>query len=273
MNLRSSNKQINFSDYNHRIISSPLRKINKTSIPSSYCDLIEYMREQKDKLLTDNLLLDEILDKLDTLLIGAEDMSDLHRDMRVILEAIRIQKDSMISGGEDKLSIDDLIKMSDENCFDQFYLSMIEYSQSTCFADTLRLEEPETKKRKIGQRIIYENGTDEILEPDVLDYIEENDESLTTVFKIQRIVIEHEFIEVFSLITDPNSYSKTIFNAFNLSLSLRMKMVSLKNINGILFVVPFFKSLSGYCHSVLLLTPAQYRCILSKFKISKNLLE
>ena len=80
-------------------------------------------------------------------------------------------------------------------------------------------------------------------------------------------------IEYFKLIMDPNSYAKTILNAFNLSLALRLQYVGFDfNSDGLFVVIPSKSQGDSYRHSILELTPAQYRNILDRLNIQKAIL-
>lgn len=242
------------------------------SIPNSYRGLRKFMSEHKNEIVINHELLDIIMDRLNRLLSSAENMTDLHKDTKLMLESIKISREAFLRTTRNGLSIASLVEMANNDELGQFYNNIKQKSLSISFIDCLYFENSENGRRKPVQRIKYDIQTSSAIEPETVSLIEEDNESSKAVLKIKRIVTEHHKIKFLDLIIDPQSYSKTISNAFNLSLASRNKAISFYVEENEVYVIPYTFSAADYDHAVLELTPHQHRQLVEILKIRKSVL-
>ncbi len=105
----------------------------------------------------------------------------------------------------------------------------------------------------------YDKGNDEVQTPDQIDEIDETDKNTQVLHEIKTKILKNGNIEFFRLVVDPESYSKTVINAFNLALAMRMKLVSSKMDGDLLNITLYDSSNSELDHSVLEITFEQYK--------------
>lgn len=237
-------------------------KISK--IPFDYFEILQFIKENKQQILDDWHLLFEIIHRLDELLKTASSMGELHKDTRIILETIKIQQDAFIKELRKELTLEKLVTMAGSDFLEDFFSYIKANSQKMNFIDQLNFNYtlPESAPRK--ERSKYDDAKGEAKEPETLDHIDEETETNALLQKIKNTVLKFGEVEFFKLIIDPSSYSKSVINAFNLALAVRMKMVSFKMNCGVLYVTLYDSGNQELNHSVLEITPEQYEKLLDK---------
>ncbi|ELA41413.1 uncharacterized protein VICG_01518 [Vittaforma corneae ATCC 50505] len=234
-------------------------------IPSTYFEIFEFINENKQCILDDWTILFEILKKLDELLKSASCMSDLHKDTSIILETIKLQQDILLKEVRNELTLERLIQMAESEFLDDFFIFVKSNSQAMVFIDRLIFNytaQPSIVRR---ERTIYDQAKGFTLMPKTLDQIDDVAETNAILQDIRNEVLKKDKVEFFNLIIDLNSYSKTVINAFNLALAIRMKLISLKMVDDVLFAMPYNStSEEELGHSILEITPAQYEKVKSR---------
>ena len=244
----------------------------EVKVPNHYSGLIEFINDNKQDVINTPSLYLKVLKAMDSLLIEAKNMSDLHRDTSIILDAIKMQQDALIKEYKNDLSPTKLIQMANDDELEFFYIDVIASCSRVKFIDFLDFNYNVRPQRQKIVRKKYENSKEVAITPGKLKEIEEESASTRAINKIKKVVEERSEIEYFKLITDPNSYSRTITNAFNLALAIRMKAVSFCMQNDVLKIVPYSQRDGSNDHSVLELTPAQHKNIVKKFNITESLI-
>ena len=189
MSLRKNIKnstQTSSENYDNKKESTIKKELNELNLHDEYDEVFEFLLMNKEIIILDNIILKEIVSKLDFLLINAESMSDLHRDMRIILETVRIQNDALLRGYRNNLSIIEIINKSNNNELNEFYKNLKDYSFKAKFADNLRLQKPNSKDKRTISRIRYDIEKGEALEPDTITLIDDNNESIIAITKIRQ---------------------------------------------------------------------------------------
>lgn len=242
------------------------------TIPEDYSGLIEFINEHKEEIISNPTLYYKVLTSLDRLLNDAHNLSELHRDTSIILEAIKIQQDALLKEYKNGLTIEKIVQMANDDYLDEFFSRALNNCLRAKFVDHLGLAYQSKPQRQKIERTRYEEKTGVTSVPEELKEIEEESHTSKAIRNIKKIVEEKRIIEYFSLIIDPKSYSRTITNAFNLSLAIRMKAVSFSLNGNVLNVIPFTSENGSNEHSVLELTPRQYKNIIERFDIKEGML-
>lgn len=227
-------------------------------IPNTYTGILEFINENRTLIANDFRLIFRIFAILDKLLKNAKNMSDLHRDTRIVLETIKLQLDSFVKEFKNEMSLSKMLIMADTEQLDDFFEYVKTNSLAMQFVDRLDFS---YKPRNYGVSSSSRSSNKANAIEIVPDKFEANDDHKESDFEIQNIktrVIKENYVEVFNLIFDSESFSKTIKNAFNLALALRMKQVSLSTNSDSLIVVPYDGTKTELEHSVFEITPSQY---------------
>lgn len=236
----------------------------RATIPSTHFEIFEFINENKQCILEDWTILFEILKKLDELLKSTSCMSDLRKDTSIILKTIKLQQDVLLKEIRNELTLKRLVQMTESEFLEDFFISVKANSQAMVFIDRLVFDytiQPSTARK---ERTMYSQAKSSALIPETLDQVSDATETNTALQAIKNKVLKKEKIEFFNLIIDQNSYSKTVINAFNLALALRMKLVSLKMESGVLVATSYDSAKQELDHSILEITPAQYEKIRDK---------
>lgn len=242
------------------------RRNSPITIPTTYFEILEFINENRQEILENWKLLFEILNKLDVLLKNASTMSDLHKDTKIILETIKLQQDTLLKEIRNELTLESLVQLSESTFLEDFFLSVKTDSQTIKFLDQLDFTYTAKQSGQKRERIKHEDPVGNINLPDVLREIDAGAETNVLLQDIKNKVAKKGKIEFFEMIIDSESYSKTVLNAFNLTLAIRMKLVSLKMIDGVLFTTLHDSSNQNLDHSVLEITPEMYEKIKNNFK-------
>lgn len=231
---------------------------NEVTVPSSHFEICEFIAENKQLILEDWSLLAKILKRLDELLESTVNMADLHKDTHIVLETIKLQQDTLLKEIRNEMSLSTLIQMSESEILERFFQTVKLTSQSITFADSLDLNYIPKEKSQKKQKMVYEEANGALISPGPLENKLADLDENSNLHKIKDKVLNNKKVEFFDLIIDYESYSKTVLNAFNLALAIRMKHVSLQSIDNVLFVTSYSTEGQGVNHSVFEITPAQY---------------
>lgn len=242
------------------------RSENFDDIPKSYNGLFEYINDHKQEIIKDWSLLTEILNILDDLLKEATNMSDLHKDTKIILETIKLQKDTLIKEVRNEVTFSKVIDMVNEDLLDDFFTRVKMNSQQMSFVDSLDFNFSRSIKNEKRSKRTFDKASGAASEPEKLLMAETTSELNSEIQKIREIVEKKGQVEFYNLIFDPYSFSKTVYNAFNLALALRTQVVSLKSNNNVLFAVPYENYCSQLDHSVFEITMEEYEKMKGKFR-------
>ncbi|KAI5169773.1 hypothetical protein PAEPH01_0988 [Pancytospora epiphaga] len=244
------------------------------SLPEDHNSLCRFIADNKEKILKDWRLVVKILGTLDRLLINAENMSDLQRDTSIILETIKLQQDALLREYRDNLSIEQLAVHSNQGVLDEFFEMVKLKSLAVKFTDQVSLSfTPKVKEpRGCYTKTVYDVCNGPARTPEGAEGVSEVNEQAILVKRIKDVVFQHGRVEYFHLIINPDSYSKTVYNAFNLALAVRMKALSLVFEDGQVYVAQYTPGCTDIGHSALHLTNEQVICISKKLGIKESLL-
>lgn len=238
------------------------------TIPTTYNGILEFINENRALIAKDFKLILRIFNILDSLLKHANNMSDLHKDTKIVLETIKLQLDSFLKEFKNEISLSKMLAMAETDELDDFFTFIKSRSLSITFAD--RLDFNYTVKESVEKiRTVYDKQFGKIEIPEALEGVDNNVEATHAIQNIKNRVISERQVEYFDLIFDSESFSKTVRNAFSLALALRMKQVSLVMKDSILVAVPYEFSEMENNHSVFEMTPIQYENL--KKNLTKNL--
>lgn len=231
----------------------------KSTIPASYLEIFDFLNENKQDIFENWTLLFEILRRLDELLESASSMSDLHKDTRIVLETIKLLHDRLLREIRNELTFEKLVEMTGSTVLEEFFLMAKNHSQAMTFVDHLSFNYSTkplaTPKR---ERTFYDPGNENIQKPETLGEANLLPEVNSALQAIKTCVDSKKSIEFFDLVFDPESYSKTVVNAFNLALAIRTKLVSLCADDGILRITSYDPENLELNHSVLEITYEEY---------------
>lgn len=209
-----------------------------------------------------------LLSALNRLLMERSGISDLRCDASLMLKAIRMQQESFIKDYDTVIDLDTLIMLANNGELLEFFTNFFDSNVAAQFVTQLALEnKPEVKERAARTKYSTVEGTAQ--EPKKAKV---GKKTLQSVERIKKIVKSVGPTEYFTFIVDPESYSNTVKNAFDLSLAVRLKEVSLVEIDGVLFVGEYTPGKEVSTQSVLQITPAQHRALVKTLGIEKGLL-
>lgn len=231
----------------------------KLTVPSTYFEIFEFINENRHDIVQNWSLLIEIITKLDTLLKNTLTMCDLHKDTKIILEAIKLQYDTLVKEIRNELSLEKLVQISESEILNNFFTIVKNESQNIKFLDKLTFNTVTKHQKSFSSRKVYDNAQGKTSVPEITKNSNQFEETNTTLQNIKNAVVARGKIEFFEIIFDPNSYSKTVLNAFNMALAFRMKMISFVADGGTLFATEYDSSNLELDHSVLEITPVQFR--------------
>lgn len=238
-----------------------------SAIPIDYVELIQYIDNNRQRIIEDWSLLIEVLRKLEDLLRHVTSMADLHKDAAIMLHVIRMEQDKLLKDIRNELTLERVIQISETELMEGFFTYVKGNTQAIEFVDSLVLnyEVEEQPQRKDDFIAAVESVDSEQTIEDTTE--DENLHEIGDILKaIRDMTIQYKRIEFFRLIMDRTSYSKTLINAFNLALALRRKVVSLDLKDGTVFVTPYDSSNQQDGHSVFEITQEQYNELNSRFE-------
>lgn len=227
-------------------------------IPKTHSELIEFIDEHREQIRSDWKLLSGIIKALDELLQSTECMCDLHKDTTIILETVKIQQSMLLNEFRGELTFERLLNLAESNSLDDFFENVKASSQGMTFIDHLDFNYRAANERLTRQRTQYDRADAALTIPSTLEHVKEDNDALQS---IKEQVLSSGMIEYFRLICDRESFSKTVINAFNVALALRMGLISLKSIDSVICAVPYEAGRPSLGHSVLEITPKQYERI------------
>lgn len=249
-------------------------EIPGVEIPQEYSELCEFIEENKQMLLSDSHLMFRILRELNNKLTKTQDIADLHQDSQLVLSAVKIQYDSLLRAYQNDLTIDKLVELQEQGALDEFYQFVRTSSFFRAgFVDQLDFGYSSRIRKAQSGRRAFENSQVPASVPSEWKEDSAKMELSKPIQRIRAVVCEHGRVEYFRLLVDPGSFSKTVYNTFNLALAIREKAVSLALIDGAVFVFPYTPPLSDDVdHSVIRISSAQYNRIVKRLGIQKPML-
>lgn len=240
--------------------------LSNADIPNTYSEIYDFICQNRARIVSDWNLLFGILKELDILLDSTRNLSELHKDTRIILETIKIMQDTLLKEFRNGLTFEKVLFMAEHDALDSFFEVAKASSQAISFLDHLAFEVKPKVHRSLKEKASFSVASGKQVVPDILDESIENKDSNLAIYELQEKVTFSGKIEFFHLICDRKSYSKTVANAFNLALALRQKLISLKMTNCTLYAVPYEPGFSELNHSVFEITPAQYRLFIHRLE-------
>jgi len=227
-------------------------------VPTSYFEMLQFILNNKEMILKDWGLLFDILRRLDSMLKSATTMADLRKDTSIMLQAIKLEQDALFREITNEVTLEKIMSISNEKVLEDFFMQLKATSLTMEFVDRLTLNYTLKPQAPRAERT---RNTDD---PESEQSLSEIDET-TKLHEVSRVLQEIRTrveskgsVEFFELVMDVDSYSKTVSNAFNLALALRMKLVSLKMENGALQATPYDNTNEELGHCVFEITPEQH---------------
>lgn len=241
-------------------------------IPTDYADFVDFINRNSNLIRSDTEHMSRILEELNTRLNNAENPSDLHHDSSMMLATIRFHQEIFFKEYQHNLGIEKLVDLTNNGAFDKFFEISKTMFMKAKFVDQLDLSYLPKDPLQRTTRKCYDRCTDPANVPETLTSIEGESGQSQSIVNIKDLIKKHGQVDYFKLILDKESYSKTIYNAFNLALAIRMKAVSLVTVDDVVYVAQYTQKSSEVDHSVLEITPNGYKNLISKFSIEKSLL-
>ncbi len=241
-------------------------------------EVLEWVNNNKQAILRDPKFFKIILQKLNNFFDKIDDTSELKKDVYAIIKMIKVEYEAIFKEYSLELTTARILEMANSDEMSEFFNFVKKQEKVAKFVDFFNIKFEPAEKLRYTQGYREEafskfEGPQN--KPKTVDKLEDNKESNAEVLKIQNILKEHKEVNYFNLIIDPTSFSRTIYNAFNLSLAVRLKLATIKDFNNTIIVTEYVKGGVDdieYAHSVLSLTPAEYRNLVDDHKITKRLL-
>ncbi|KAI5153999.1 hypothetical protein ENBRE01_3286 [Enteropsectra breve] len=242
-------------------------------VPKSYRELKIFIEKNKATLFTDKILSAKVFKVLNELLESTNAMSDLYQDVVILNETVKLLESAFLREYENRMSIERILELADAGDLDRYFLEYKRSSYSAVFMDRLNLDFAERAAHPQRERKSYKMNDGPVAVPDLLNEADEKKQG-KYIEGIKRAVENKGRIEYFTLILNPKSFSKSVFNAFNLALSLRNKAVSLEEKDSIIYVVPYREpeEKETPSHGVLSLTPARHKELVKALNIQEAVL-
>lgn len=229
---------------------------------NNYHEILEFITKNKENISKDWELLLNIYRQLDRMLKDARNMSDLHKNTKILVEAMKLMQDLLFNEFKGDLTFEKLVTLGKNKELDDYFISVKQNTLGFKFLDHLNFDHI---PRILNQRERQSTAIVGVAkEPET--YNETYEDNFDTIIRaLENKISTHGPIEYFKIIFDPDSYSKTVLNAFNLALAVRQKHLSLKSIKNVLYVVKYESTGTDLDHSVLQITPLQYENIRNKY--------
>lgn len=248
------------------------------SIPDDYKKISLWLQENRQKIIQNPQIIIKIFEKLNTLLEQNENIISLRRDITLLLETIKIEYDALLKEYNKTLTCDKIIQIINDGTCDEFFKYCLINEKTFTFVEFLNIGyKDKEKKQKLQNKEI--EITEKIInkvKPIDNDNNHFNDTTVFELNKIKTIVNQYVYISYYEIILDPHSFSKTIFNAFNISLAIKLKYIKLFKDKEIIFITNFNNNKictnNTYEHGILEMTYEKYQQLLINTKITKSIL-
>ncbi|KAL6122762.1 hypothetical protein NUSPORA_00018 [Nucleospora cyclopteri] len=237
-------------------------------IPNSHSELLEWINENRKIIINDPKIVTSILHRLNFILLDTENINILRKDVQIMCKTVKLEYEALLKEYRSNLDADMIIEMVNRGELEEFFADC--RRKERCFEaiDFLNFNYEVKEKQKHEKTQITATNEPQTKADELENMVNQQIED-SHVIKISKIVENHKKIEYFELILDPLSFSKTIYNAFNVSLANRMKLISFQMADNKLYVSKPQKDSVLYEHGVLEITPKDYKKLLVKYKNSK----
>ncbi|ORD96973.1 hypothetical protein HERIO_1127 [Hepatospora eriocheir] len=255
-----------------------LKDKKELDIPKDYNLMLAWFENNKKLVLDCPSIMKEILFNLNQLLSDVHSTTEFKNDIRVVIKTIKTEYESMFKKFNPSLTNEKIFDIINRHEFDTFF-EFCKRRESKClFADILNIGfQGIERKRQEKERV------DEALEKAEANTLKNIDkqheqEAMKEIEKIDLILKQNQKIEYFKLIIDPKSFSKTIYNAFNLSLATRLKKAEFKMIEKTLYVcvcknIKSIKNNEEYIHSILSLDYKKYLKLIEEMNLIESVIQ
>lgn len=246
-----------------------MEKQNDLRIPHEYHDLLEFITENKQAILKDKNIMKKIIVGLDQLLQDGAGLKELRQNTTIMLSTVRLQQDALVREYRREMTLSCLVEMANQGDLDEFFREAHSRARTVSFVDHLVFEYKPRERKQPAERIKYGTATERPRIPTIASHFAEMPESITVIEGIKQTIDKNGPTGYLKMIVDPLSYSKTVQNAFNIALAIRMKAISLVLSDETLFVCKYIPRELKSAHSVLEISPAKYRELLESLQ-SRN---
>ncbi|OQS54481.1 hypothetical protein EHP00_1054 [Ecytonucleospora hepatopenaei] len=224
------------------------------NIPFDYSKISMWLSENKKLFINKPRLFSAVLSRLDQMLKNSQTIFDLKKDMGVLIQTIQLEKEALLKEFNSNFTEEKFIEFINEGKAEDFFI-LCHKNEKTCFftdvlyidfeiktnQKTIRKTEINTKKQKTADTQIISK--------------EDNSETNKAIEDLKKYIEKNNFITFEEYILDRKSFSKTIFNTFNVSVALKMKYVSIKKENNILYLTKYKEDdKKGNVHGVFSIT-------------------
>lgn len=163
-----------------------------------------------------------------------------------------------------------------ENANTEEFAIFIKYMRSTfygvSFFEQLNLyTNNEISNKKIRTKLQLDNNEMKIASK--AEKSQQEDISISITKKIKKKVIELGKVELYMLVLDPNSYSKTIENIFYMSFALKLGFISLEWKDEKIYVVPDRENGGSKEHFIFTIEESEYNELNQKFGLKEAILK
>lgn len=199
------------------------------TMPEDYTEISLWLKENKKFFINQPLILTDVLRKLNEMLQKAETISDLKKDMNILVETIQIEKDALLKEFNANFTVEKFIEFINDDKSNDFFVHCRQNEKSYAFVDILNLDVESREKNK--QRTVRETVLKEQESAIKYEKYEGNTETNEEIENLKKLVKKKGVVKFEQYVCDKESFSKTIFNVFNVSLAIKMKYVGLKKEN------------------------------------------
>lgn len=243
------------------------------NINDEYTLLLDQICEaQLSKASNNNL--EVIIAQTENLLKSVKNPTTLKLDARVFSEAVNASSDILEKSLRNfKLDTEAFLNL-DHDTIERYFIRAKTFYYGIKFHKFISLEErvkPSITIRKAQSRSVKEEEEEKIDEPRGKPEREESNMQIAET--IRNLVSQRHKIEYFRLVIDIESYSKTVENMFYLAFAVRMKMVNIKVISDVIYVVERNNSDEGEdSHMIVELDYDEYRELIIVLNLKKSLI-
>lgn len=248
------------------------------SIPNDYKKISLWLQENRQEIMQNPQIIIKIFEKLNMLLEQNKSIISLRKDITLLLETIKIEYDALLKEYNKTLTCDKIIQIINDGICDEFFKYCLANEKTFTFVEFLNLDyKDKEKKQKLPNK--QAETTEKIInrvKSIDKDNNHFNDTTIIELNKIKAIVNQYVYISYYEIILDPHSFSKTIFNAFNISLAIKLKYIKLFKDKETVFITNFnnnkIYTKNIYEHGILEMTYEKYQQLLINTKITKSVL-
>ena len=205
-------------------------------MPRIYEEIPLWLNKNKQTIYENPKLITRIQHILNKLSKEVSSITKFKKDMEIFAQTIKIEYDALLKEYNQNLTQEKFLNFIDKGRCVEYFLHCKENELSYNFLDILNID-VEDRIRNRTERIKEEYNKEQTNAKKDTENIETNETNLE-IEKLKEMANSNRIL-FNDYVYDKNSFSKTVFNIFNVSLAVKMKVVSLTKNSGDLFIVPY----------------------------------